>query len=84
MGDLNINALAERKNNTANHLTDFCDIFALSNSENVKTCTKSVCGTFRDIMLTNKPRSFYNTSAVTTVLNDCYKIILSCLRAPER
>ena len=32
-------------------------------------------------MLTNKPRSFYNTGAVTTGLSDCQKLILSCLRA---
>ena len=40
-----------------------------------------MCGTSLDIMLTNKPRSFYNTSAVTTGLSDCHKLILSCLRA---
>ena len=82
MGDLNINTLTQtNSNNTANHLTDFCDLFALSNLVNVKTCTKSVYGTTLDIMLTNKPRSFYNTSAVTTGLSDCHKLILSCLRA---
>ena len=32
-------------------------------------------------MITNKPRSFYNTSAVTTSLSDCHKLILPCLRA---
>ena len=82
MGDLNINKLTQtNSNNTANHLTDFCEFFALSNSVNVKTCTKSVCGTSLDIMLTNKPRSFYNTSAVATGLSDCHKLILSNLRA---
>ena len=82
MGDLNINTLTQtNSNNTANHLTDFCDLFALSNLVNVKTGTKSVYGTTLDIMLTNKPRSFYNTSAVTTGLSDCHKLILSCLRA---
>ena len=63
MGDLNINTLTQTKsNNTANHLTDFCDLSALSNKVNFKTCTKGVCGTSLDIMLTNKPHSFYNTS----------------------
>ena len=82
MGDLNINTLTQtNSNNTANHLTDFCDLFALSNLVNVKTGTKSVYGTTLDIMLTNKPRSFYNTSAVTTGLSDYHKLILSCLRA---
>ena len=47
MGDLNINTLFTQtnSNNTTNHLTDFCDLFALSNLVNVKTCTKSVCAT---------------------------------------
>ena len=40
-----------------------------------------MCDTFLGIMLTNKPRSFYNTSAITTGLSDCHKLILSCLRA---
>ena len=62
MGDLIINTLTQTKsNNTANHLTDFCDLFALSNLVNVKTCVKSICGTSLDIMLTNKPKSFNNT-----------------------
>ena len=81
-GDLNINTLTQtNSNNTTNHLTDFCDPFALSNLVNVKTCTKSMFGTSLDIMLTNRPRSFYNASAVTTGLSDCHKLILSCLRA---
>ena len=77
MGDLNINTLTQTNaNNTTNHLTDFCDLFALSNLVNVKTCTKSVCGTSLDIMLTNRT-SFY---AVTTGLSDCHELILSCLK----
>ena len=43
MGDLNINTLThKRSNNTANHLTDFRDLFALSNLENVKACRSLV------------------------------------------
>ena len=43
MGDLNINILTQTNlNNTANHLTHFCDLFALSSLVNVKTCIKSV------------------------------------------
>ena len=67
--------------NAANHLTDFCDLFALSNLVNVRTCTKCVYDTTLDIMFRNKPKSFFNASAVTTGLSDCHKLILSCLRA---
>ena len=77
MGDININTLTQtNSNNTANHLTNFCDLFALSNLVNVKTCTKSMYGTTLEIMLTNKPRSFYNNSAVTTGFSDYHKLIL--------
>ena len=63
MGHVKISTLTQTNSrNTTNHLINFCDIFALSNLVNVKTCTKSVCGTSLDTMLTNKPRSFYNTS----------------------
>ena len=80
MGDLNINKLIQTKsNNAANYFTDFCHLFALSNLVNVETSIKSVCGTSLGIMLTNEPRRFYNTSAVTTDLSNCHKLILSCL-----
>lgn len=57
------------------------DLFVLFNLVNVTVCTEGVCGTPFDIILTNKPRTFYDTSAVTTGLNDCQKLILCCLRA---
>ena len=69
MADLNMNTLTQaNSSNTTIHLMDFCDLFALSHLVNV---TRRICGTSLDIMLTNKPRSFYNTSAVTTDLSDC-------------
>ena len=68
MGDLNINTLTQTNlNNNPSHVTDFCRIlFALSLLVNVKTCTKNVCGTSLDIML----------SSVTTGLSDCLKLKL--------
>ena len=82
MSDLNINTLTQTNSNSAaNHLTDFCDLFVLSNLVKVKACTKSMYGTTLDIMLTNKPRNFYNTSAVITGLSECHKLIQSCSRA---
>ena len=85
MGDLNINTFTQtNSDNTANHLTDICDLLALSNLVNVKTCTKNVCGTSLDIMLTNKPKIFCNIIAVTTCLGDFHKLMLSCLRAHSK
>ena len=58
MGDLNINTLTQTKsNNTTNHLTNICDLFVLSNLVNVKTCTKSLCGSSLEIILTKKLRA---------------------------
>lgn len=80
VGDLNVNiSLTQTKrNNNANVLVGFTELFALSDSVNITTFTKSVCCTPIAIMFTNKPKSFSNTSAVTTYLNDCHKLILSC------
>ena len=82
-GHINISTLTQTNSrNTTNHLTNFCDIFALSNLVNAKTCTKSVCGTSLDTMLTNNLEvSIILASAVTTRLSDCHKLILSYLRA---
>ena len=63
MDDLKINILTQTKpNNNTDHLMGFCNLFALSNSKNAKTFIKSVCGASFDIMLTNRPRYFYNKS----------------------
>ena len=44
---------------TNNYLSDFIDTFSLTNIVNCKTCFKTLNGTLLDIMLTNKPKSFY-------------------------
>ena len=57
------------------------DTFYLNNLIKVKTCYKSATCIILDIMLTNKIRSFKKTSTVTTVISDCHKIIITCLKA---
>ena len=60
MGDLIINTLTQTKSyNTANHLTDFWDLFALSNLGSVETYAKSMYDTFLDIVLTNLRKTVY-------------------------
>ena len=39
--------------------------------------SKSQKGTSIDMMLTNRPRSFHNTSLIETGLSDCHKMIVS-------
>ena len=77
-GYLNVNTLTQTKSSiTANHLMDYSDHFAISNLVNIKNCTKGVCSTSFEVMITNKPKGSYNTSAVTTGMIDCLKLILS-------
>ena len=81
VGGLNINFDDLKKGDTQSHLSDLCDTFSLSNLVNGVTCVKSQNGTSIDVMLTNRPRSFHDTSLIETGLNDCHKMIISVFRA---
>ena len=81
IGDLNINFDNLKKGDRHSHLSDLCDTFLLSNLANGVTCVKSQNGTSIDVMLTNRPRSFHNTSLIETGLSDCHKMIVSVFRA---
>ena len=75
--DLNINFDNLKKGDTHSHLSDLCDTFSLSNLVNGIACVKSQNTTSIDVMLTNRPRSFHNTSLIETGLSDCHKMIVS-------
>ena len=62
-------------------MSDLCDNFSLSNLVNSVTCVKSQSGTSIAVMLTNRPRSFHNTSLIETGLSDRHKMIVSVFRA---
>ena len=62
-------------------MSDLCDTFSLSNLVNGVTCVRSQNGTSTDVMLTNTPRSFYNSSVIETALSDCHKTTVSAFRA---
>ena len=66
---------------TNNYLSDFIDIFSLTNALNSKTCFKTLNGTLLQIMLTNKPKSFCKTCPTEKGLSDCHKMIVTFLRA---
>ena len=74
--DLNINFDNLKEGDTHSHLSDLRDTFV-----NGITCVKSQNGTFIDVMLTHKPRSFYYTSLMETGLSDCHKTIVSVFRS---
>ena len=78
VGDLNIDL--DKPNDDKKHfLEDLCDVFDLSNLVKDKTCFMSQEGSSIDIMLTNKPRSFYKTTAIETGLSDHHKLVLTFL-----
>ena len=81
IGDLNINFYNLKKWDSHSHLSDLCDTFSLSNLVNGVTCVKPQNGTSMDVMLTNRSRSFHNTSLIETGLSDSHKMIVSIFRA---
>ena len=78
-GDLNID-LSIPNNDKGHFLSSICVTFDLKNLVNVKTCGMSNQGSSIDVILTNKPRSFYNTVAIETGLSDHHNIIATFLR----
>ena len=78
-GDLNINPLRPTPD-SSDHLSDLIDTFSLTHLVTGSTCFKSNKDTLVDLMLTNKPKSFYKSHSFVTGLSDCHKLIVSFLR----
>ena len=81
IGDLNINFDSLKKGGIHSFFSNLCDTFSLSKLVNDVTCVKSQNGTSIDEMLTNRPRSFHNTSVIEKGLSDCHEIMVSIFRA---
>ena len=77
IGDLNLNT----KSKNYGYYSDFCDTFDLTNLIKANTCSKSSNQTSIDVILTNLPRSFQKSEAITTGLSDCHKMILTFVRS---
>ena len=80
IGDLNID-LSVQNNDKDNLLENLCDNYDLTNIMKQKTCFMSVEGSNIDLILTNKPRSFYKTHTIETGLSDHHKMVVSFLRS---
>ena len=80
IGDLNID-LSVPNNDKENLLENLCDSYDLTNIMKQKTCFMSVEGSNIDLILTNKPRSFYKTHTIETGLSDHHKMVVSFLRS---
>ena len=55
-------------------------LFSLTHLVTGSTCFKSNKGSLIDVLLTNKPKSFYKFHSFVTGLSDCHKLIVSILR----
>ena len=80
MGDINID-LHNRKCVGFKELSEFLDIFNLTNLINDKTCFFKDHESSLDVILTNKPRRFFNSYAFELGISDCHKMIVTNLRA---
>ena len=77
-GDLNINTLRPTSG-SSNHLSDLNDTFSLTNLVTDSTYFKSSQGSLIDLMLTDKPKSFYKCHSFVTGLSHCHNLIASIL-----
>ena len=79
VGDFNI-VIGSKDCQKVKHLVGFCHTFDLTNLINTKTCFEYATSQFSlDVILTNRPRSFQKTAAITTGLSDYHKMIIITL-----
>ena len=80
MWDLNIDT--EKYGADTNlYLSDLSDTFFLANLISSGTCFKSLSGTFIDVFLTNRKRSFHNMAITEIGISDHHKLITSFFRS---
>ena len=79
MGDINIDT-HDIQHPGYTKLISFCDVFGLSNLVKDKTCFTKNHSSSIDVMLTNKPRCFQNTTVVETGLSDFHGIVLTLMK----
>ena len=78
LGDLNFDMLSKEKSSP---LTELCDIFDLKNLVREATCfTKNNDPSLVDVILTNRPRSFYGTLVCDTGLSDVHRLVASFMK----
>lgn len=77
-GDLNYDELCPAKHKLLKHIQD---IFNLTNLVKFPTCyTKNSDPSLIDVIMTNSPTLFCNTSVVNCGISDCHRLILSSLK----
>jgi hypothetical protein len=79
MGDLNIDANLKTKQGYKD-LINFMDMYNFSNLIKSQTCHFKDNSSSIDVMLTNKPRRFFNSNSFELGVSDCHTMITSFLR----
>ena len=80
-GDFDIDT-GSKSCNKFKQFADFCDTFDLINLINAKTCFQSATSqSHLDVILTNRPRSFQKTAAITTGRSYYHKMIITTFRS---
>ena len=82
----NIILLGDFNSECTDHcMTEFCSIFNLTSLIKEKTCFKSVENpSCIDLILTNRPQSFQNSSVIETGLSDFHKLTITVLKSSFR
>ena len=80
IGDISINN-GEEIALGMNKLSEFCDIFSLENLVWGDTCVTANSSSSIVVILTNRKRSFKNSSTVATGVGDFHKMVLTTMRA---
>ena len=79
MGDINIDTHdIHHPGNTK--LISFCDVYGLSNLVKDKTCYTKGRSSSIDVLLTNKPRCFQNTTVFETGLSDFHGLVSTLMK----
>ena len=73
LGDFNIDV--KRKGVSSNNLSDFCDLFHLTNIIKFDSCFTKTHASLIDLVLTNQTSSFNKTLVSETGVSDYQKII---------
>ena len=73
MGDFNLDI--KGKGLGSNNLSDFCDLFHLTNIVKFDTCFTKTHASLIDLILTNKPAYFNKALVSKTGLSDYHKMI---------
>ena len=80
MGDTNIDT-QNKTDPGFDKLVSFCDVFGLSNLVTSKTCFTKNHSSSIDVILTNRPRSFQETSAFETGRSDYHGLVAATMKS---